>query len=277
MSENHTLLPLPPSIRALTTEQSLRLEKTFPNLPPPARCITCRGAKTFLWYAPNTNDVVTYDCPCNDQFLLHRRLLYSGIHENFQRLGWRDVVDLSAEINTSVVEYLSKAPQFVAAGFGLIFYGDKGNGKTLISNLIVKDLIGQGFDCYANTFSTLIDTFADGWKDKADREWFSQRVRNADVLLIDDLGRERNKGVGTLGENALEETIRHRIARSKPTLITTNKSPAEVEQGYGGHTMSLLHERSDTYRFNGPDRRTEMNLRFRSEILSGVTRPIVLA
>lgn len=277
---NHYTLPaLPSTIRRLTTEESTRLGHIFPGLPTVAGCITCQGEKVFRWYRHGSReaaDVVTYRCPCADQFILHRRLLHSGIHETFQRLSWADFVDLPDEAIVGATEYLDHAKQFVAAGLGMILVGDKGNGKTLLSNLIVKELTVKGFDCYANTFSTMIDTFAAGWADKDDRRWFDRRIRNADVLLIDDLGRERNKGVGTVGEQALEEVVRHRVSRSKPTLITSNKTISEIEGGYGGNTMSLLKEKSCTYRFTGPDRREEVNARTKMEILSGLTRPVVL-
>ena len=280
MTETHWALPsLPAQIKRLTTEESTRLARTFPGLPTVTRCVTCQGTKTFRWYKQGSRDdadVVTYRCPCQDQFVLHRRLLHSGVHETFQRLSWADFVDLPDDATKAANEYLDNAARFVAAGFGMVLLGDKGNGKTLLSNLIVKDLTAKGFDCYSNTFSTMIDTFADGWRDKEDRRWFDRRVRNADVLLIDDLGRERNKGAGTVGEQALEEIVRHRVARSKPTLITSNKSIEEIEGGYGGNTMSLLRERSTTYRFTGPDRREQMNIRTRTEILAGLTRPVVL-
>lgn len=277
----HHLPALPPKIRPLTTEQSRRLNETFPGLPSIRHCITCRGTKAFSWYGSPISrdpaDVVGYECPCTDQYILHRRFLHSGIHENFQRLGLADFEHIPDEAADVMTEYLTNADAFVAAGFGLVIHGDKGNGKTLLANLILKDLVSQGFDCYANTFASMIDAFADGWRDKEDRKWFSSRVRNADVLLIDDLFRERNKGVGTVGENALEETLRHRIARSKPTIITMNPDPEEIEKAYGGHTVSLLAERSRSYRFSGPDRRAEMNDRFRAEVLAGLTRPIVVA
>lgn len=275
----YELPPLSPKVRPLTTEQGRRLAATFPGLPTVSNCVTCRGAGTFRWYAPGSRDTATigtYRCSCKDQFILHRRFLNSGIHENYQRLGWDDFLYLPDDALAAVVEYVENAAALVAAGFGMVIHGDKGNGKTLMSNLLVKALIAEGYDCYANTFSTMIDTFADGWRDKADREWFNQRVRNADVLLIDDLFRERNKGAGTVGENTLEETLRHRIARSKPTIVTMNPDPMEIERAYGSHTVSLLAERSTTYRFTGPDRRAEMNARFRQEVLSGLTRPIVV-
>lgn len=275
-----TLPPLSDSIGTLTTEQSNRLRQTYPGLPSVKNCITCRGNRQFRWYAPlgqrDPECVEQYDCPCEDQYVLHRRFLHAGIHENFQRLGWADFEHIPAEAVDMAMEYLDNAEAFVAAGFGLVIHGDKGNGKTLLSNLILKELVAAGFDCYANTFAAMIDAFADGWRDKEDRKWFSSRIRNADVLLIDDLFRERNKGVGTVGENALEETLRHRVARSKPTIITMNPDPAEIEKGYGSHTVSLLAERARVYAFHGPDRRAEMNERFRAEVLAGLTRPIVV-
>ncbi len=274
----HTLPPVPPKIGTLTTEQSHRLNATYPGLPTVKNCITCRGTKTFRWYVPisERTEVGEYTCDCAGQFILHRRFLHAGVHETYQRLGWADFEHIPDDAVEMATEYLGHADQFVSSGFGLVIHGDKGNGKTLLSNLIIKELVAAGFDCYSNTFASMIDSFADGWRDKDDRKWFAQRVRNADVLLIDDLFRERNKGAGTVGENALEETLRHRVARSKPTIITMNPDPSEMEKGYGSHVVSLLTEKAQTYAFHGADRRPEMNSRFRHEVISGLSRPIVV-
>lgn len=275
-----TLLPpLPATVRTLTTEQSQRLTREYGRLPTVDRCITCHGSKSFRWYRDGSRDpadVVDYTCDCPSQFILSRRLLHSGIHESYQRLGWADAGHIADETLAQAIEYLDHYREFMSAGYGIILWGSKGNGKTMLGHLILKTLIGHGADVYASTFTALLDAYAGGWKDKADRIWFDQRIRNADALLVDDLGRERNKGEGSLGEAALEEVIRHRVARSKPTFVTTNVSPDQVEQGYGGHTMSLLSERSSMMHFVGRDWRGAMRQRTFDEAVGGLTRPIQL-
>lgn len=295
---NATLPEPPVTIRPLTDDQSNWLRQRYPDLAyTPDKCITCGGKKTFRWYAPGSRDeVVTYDCPCPDQFLLHRAFLHSGIGVNFQRLGWDDFTHIDPAHKETVADYLANNDNYVRAGIGLIAYGPMGNGKSMLGNLLTKGLISFGHSGFYTTFSEMLNTFAGGWHDKEERLWFHARVKNAGVLCIDDLGREskREEFVGkeraaatgeTVGkvrttrswvENALEETIRHRVANSKPTIITTNLDPERIEAGYGGHLLSLLRERCFTLRFTGEDRRSEMRVRFINEARDGLRRPVMI-
>jgi DNA replication protein DnaC len=278
----YRLPPLPPTIRPLTTEQTRSLRERFPGLPTgPDQCITCKGRRTFRWYTPGVarslESVVDYECPCEEQFILHRTLLNSGIKETYQRLGWADFERLPDSVATAVADYLEHFEAYVDAGFGLVLWGPKGTGKTLLAYLMVKELLAKGVGVYATTFAEMIDTFAGGWRDKDERAWFNRRVRDASALFIDDLGRERNKGLGSVGENMLEEVTRHRVGRSKPMFITTNPRPSEVEALYGGHVISLLHECSTTIEFTGNDWRLDRATdRLRFEVANRLTRPIVL-
>jgi DNA replication protein DnaC len=177
-----------------------------------------------------------------------------------------------------VLEYVENREAYIGRGLGLVLTGSRGTGKTLLANLLVKDLISHGVTCYATTFSDMIESFAEGWRDREVSRWFSQRVRNAQVLLIDDLGRERNKGPESVGDNMLESTIRYRVANNLPTLITTNLTEADVGTGYGGHTMSLLSEKAIFLPVPGADaRKHAVPSRAMKEIRLGINqRPVVI-
>lgn len=267
-------------IRLLTSEQSRHLKQVYPDLPVTLdRCITCKGAKVFRWYAPHSRtEVVDYTCPCADQFVLHRRLLWSGIIETYQVLGWDDFYDDTDTLRNLASEYFDHADAYIGAGFGMILHGSKGNGKSMLAYLCLKALIMAGHDCYAIAFDSMIDAMTEGWDDKDARRFFNSRIRNAGILLIDDLGREHNKmKAGSVGVSMFESVVRHRVGRSKPTFITTNMTSQEIAGGYGGHTMSLLTERYLDIPVEGANRRNETNERVRAEIRAGLQRPIVLA
>lgn len=270
------LPPLPRGIRLLTTDESRALNDRLRMAAVTVQnCITCHGAKTFRWKDANGQDI-DFDCSCEDQYVLHRYLLHCGVMLNYQRLGWADFVHLSEKAATAAAAYFDNRDRYVNAGIGLVLTGKRGNGKSLLAYLLLKQLIGEGVDCYATTFSDMIEAFAAGWQDRASSRWFSRTVRNAGVLLIDDLGRERNKGPESVGDNMLETVVRHRVSCQQPTIITTNLSEDDILSGYGGHTMSLLSERSLIVEVEGPDRREEMRGRTLEEVSQGLTRPVVL-
>lgn len=240
-----------------------------------ADCITCHGRKTFRWLGP-ANEEVEYECPCSDQYRLSRWLWHSGVLLRWQRLGWQDFVTLPTAAAEGAFDYIERLDQYRDVGLGLVLTGPKGTGKTLLAHLILKEAIGKGVDVYATTFTQMIDEFAGGWRSEDQSRWFNARVRDAGLLFVDDLGRERNKGEGTVGENMLETVVRHRVACLLPTIITTNIEPGNIGHTYGGHTVSLLSESALSIDVPGLDSRTTMREREHDYIRRGLSRPVVL-
>lgn len=280
-----TLPPLPKTIGTLLDNQANILNEMNPAARVSvANCVTCKGRKSFRWYAPHAvtgrteADIVEFECPCIDQYLLHRWLSYAGVKKNYQRLGWPDFPYLPADAAGVALDYLDALEYNIDNGVGLIVTGPRGNGKTLLANLILKEAISKGIKGRAILFTEMIDQFASGWKNEGLKTWFEAEVRNAGILLIDDLGREHSKGEGAVGYSMLEGVIRHRVANEKPTIITSNLSKAEIGQGYGGHTFSLLSECSSEISIQGVDRRIDgtMSERRDRERDLRLTRPVVL-
>lgn len=276
---NFALPSLPHQIRLLTDVELERLKTRFPKLPSsPKKCPTCRGSGTFRWWAGEGSErqIETYDCDCVGQWTLYLYLLNANVGLAYQRLSWSDVVAEPGAVDKAK-DYIAHADAYMDAGAGLIFYGTTGAGKTTLETLILKHLLGLGYDGYFTTFSEMIDTYTGGWNSTEEKAWFHKRIKNAEVLAMDDVGREyqarRSSG---LPESTFDEVIRHRVAAATPTIITTNLNLDLLQQGYGGNVMSLLHERATTYSFTGEDFRDRQRMRLADEIALGLTRPVVL-
>ena len=272
--------PLPLAIRPLNNVESQRLKTRYPrlSLSPEKNCLTCRDRRTYTWYVPGSRtERAEYACNCLDQWVLHRYLLASNIGLTYQRLGWADMGATEQGATDLAQEYLAHAEDYVANGIGLIFYGTAGTGKTSLGTLLLRGLLAQGFDGYFTTFSEMIDTYTGGWNDKDEKVWFHKRIKNAQVLVMDDVGKEyQGRKASGLPESTFDEVLRHRVAASTPTIITTNLSMTRLQEGYGGGVMSLLRERSSTYEFTGSDFRDTQRNRTLDEIEQGLTRPVVL-
>lgn len=272
--------PLPPSIRPLSNAESDRLKAKYPGLSssPDRDCLTCGGKGEFTWYAPGSRtETGTYACNCADQWVLHRVLLSANIQVAYQRLGWADLTGVPESALTAVLDYMDGADAFVRAGVGLILHGTHGTGKTTLSSLVLRNLISRGYDGYFTTFSEMIDTYTGAWNDKDEKTWFHRRVKNAGVLVLDDVGREyQGRKSSGLPESTFDEVLRHRVSSGKPTLITTNKTLDALAEGYGSGVMSLLRECAIEYGFRGDDFRDTQLSRHVTEIRSGLTRPVVI-
>lgn len=271
--------PLPEAIRPLSNEASARLKAHYPNLASsPEKCLTCQGTKTYRWYAPGSRtEIVDYECDCVDQWVLHRVFLSSNIGLAYQHLGWEDMGATEQGALDIASDYLDNVAWYVNRGFGLIFHGGFGTGKTSLATLILRNLISQGHDGYFTTFSEMIDTYTGGWNDAIEKAWFHKRIKNAGVLVLDDIGKEyKTRKNSDLPESTFDEVLRHRVAAGTPTIITTNLSLTDLQQGYGGSVMSLLNECSTTYEFTGEDFRRNSTGRVDVEMASRLTRPVVI-
>ena len=271
----------PPSLRSLSNEEFARLKAKFPRMPlSPAECPTCRGAGSFRWwhYEGTSREVAEYECDCSAQWLLYLYLLNANIGDLYQRLSWHDATAVEAGAIAKASAYLDKSDAYVRAGFGLILYGNKGAGKTMLSSLVLKRLLADGYDGYFTTFSEMVDYFTGSWYDRDEKEWFHRRIKNAGVLVVDDIGKEyAGRKESDVPRAAFDEIFRHRVAAATPTFLTTNLDMTGVHNTYGEHIVSLMRERATTYKFTGEDfREGGTSNRLHDEIELGLTRPVTI-
>jgi len=279
MNDLRVLPPLPPTVRILTTAESTMLDDRFPAARrDPDQCPTCRGTRQFRWYVPGSGrrEIDTFSCDCRSQYILGRFLWHCGVMPKWQGYDWEDLTHFPAPAAEKIFDYLSDVEDCVRRGRGLTISGNRGTGKTLLAHLIVKDMIAKGVECYATSYTQMVDTYADGWRDKALAQWFNRRLRDVPVLFIDDLGRERNKGAGSVSDNMLETVIRHRLGCLMPTIITTNIEHNQIGDAYGGHTAGLLSEASIDVFVEAPNVRPQMTEREEELRRQGLMRPVVL-
>jgi hypothetical protein len=194
---NASLPPLPPGIGMLSDAQANALNQRYPkSVSGAADCITCDGAKTFRWYDEDRSNIVTYDCPCADQYRLSRWLWNAGVMPKFQRLGWHDLVRVEFAGAEVYADYVANSRDYIRGGLraGLPRPPghrqepdrpprgqgtDRGRGR-----LLRHHLRGHGLGLHR-------------W---LGRQGAGPLVRppcpGVQVLLIDDLGRERRRGRG---------------------------------------------------------------------------------
>lgn len=270
--------PVPAACRTLIEPESQRLRQQYPNLwaDPAKTCLTC--AKTGTYRARDLDGaVVEYQCDCAGQWKMHRWMLNAGIGLRYQRSSWTDLVDPHSDLVTQAFAYLNDAQSHMSTGTGLTLWSESsGTGKTLIATLVLKTLMLDGYDGYFTQFNDLLDASTSGWRDKDERAWFTMKVRNAGVLVIDDLGREY-KGRAELVESLFDTVIRARVNACQPTIITTNYDPSQMKSGYGKNILSLFSEVNLDVHATGTDFRPLAKERLLKDRADGIsTYPIVV-
>jgi len=264
-------MAIPLDKRFLSDEDAARLYSLHNiHASPNDYCPTCLKEGFYFW--PTKNDRV--ECDCRQQLQYYKHYLNAGIGALYQRLDWSDYNFPNEELDDLVTSYIANAKQMVARGIGLILMGDIGTGKTLLATLMLKELLKAEYSVFSTTFAGMIDMFTAGWNSNDEKEFFLERVKKSDILLIDDIGKEYKTKNG-LGSSTFDAVLRSRVQEGKPTFITTNLTVDDMEEGYGSAILSLLAETSIMHVVEGSDFRQKAGQRKIQEVMNGLTRPIV--
>ena len=269
----------------LEEADSNRLKDLYPDLwaDPQESCITCQfetkadRSKTFRWLDDERSEVLDWECDCTSQWILHRKLLHHGIGKAYQRLGWMDAAYVPQEAQDATWEYLADSAWNVEHGVNLILHSpNAGTGKTLMLMLLAKGMIREGRDVYVAQMNTIVEMYTSGWRSADDRAHFERRIMNCGVLGIDDLGKEMGQNRVDFIDRLVDRVIRHRVAQSKPVVVTTNLTRAELDTGYNRYVASLLTESCEFVETSGRDFRPQARIRAKAEHDQHLTRPLVL-
>ena len=116
---------------------------------------------------------------------------------------------------------------------GLLLWGNVGTGKTFIAACIANALIENGVSVLMTNFSKILNQLSAMFNE--DRNKYIESMNGYSLLIIDDLGIERNS------EFALEQVfnvIDSRYRSKKPLIVTTNLTLDELK-----HPKDLAHVR----------------------------------
>lgn len=138
---------------------------------------------------------------------------------------------------------------------GLFITGPASTGKTYLAGCIVNALVDKEVGCL---FGNVLDhlgsirkTYDDDNKETED--YAVQQLAKRQVLVIDDLGKEKVK---EWTEQMLYRVINMRYEQLKPLIVTSNFSLTELEKRYpdtGPYIVSRLVEMCDGLKMAGDD------------------------
>ena len=132
--------------------------------------------------------------------------------------GWRFE---SATVTTPQLAkakgYAQNWDEFKKAGIGLLLFGNVGAGKSYAAGCIANALIDRlesvlFVECpmwstvYKNNFGT-------------GRDYYMKSLVHPDLLILDDLGAERNT---SFGKERVFDVVDKRLLTGKPMIVTTN-------------------------------------------------------
>ena len=120
-------------------------------------------------------------------------------------------------------KYVENWDDMKARSSGLLLWGDVGTGKSFFAGCIANALLEKGVPVLMTNFSRILNTLSGMHFE--DRNQFIDSLNRYSLLIIDDLGIERNS------EFALEQVfnvIDSRYRSKKPLIVTTNLTLTEL-------------------------------------------------
>ena len=119
--------------------------------------------------------------------------------------------------------YVDNWEKMKSTASGLLLWGDVGTGKSFFAGCIANALLEKGVPVLMTNFSRILNTLTGMHFE--DRNQFIDSLNQYSLLIIDDLGIERNS------EFALEQVfnvIDSRYRSKKPLIVTTNLTLQEL-------------------------------------------------
>ena len=153
-----------------------------------------------------------------------------------------------------VMDYVINWKENQEAGRGVYFCGDVGTGKTHLAVAVMNELIKRKrVPSLFVTVPELLDNLRGTYNDPGRNidEWMDA-VKNADFLVLDDLGSERPT---EWVRERLFVVINHRYREQLPTLFTSNIGPKDLAAQLGERTASRIIAMCDWISLEGEDYR----------------------
>src|SRR5215207_8883899 len=153
-----------------------------------------------------------------------------------------------------VMDYIMNWKENQEAGRGLYFCGGVGTGKTHLAVAVMNELIQtKRVPSLFVTVPELLDNLRGAYNDPGRNldEWMDA-VKNADLLLLDDLGSERPT---EWVQERLFVIINHRYRESLPTVFTSNIGPENLPAQLGERTASRIIAMCEGVELAGDDYR----------------------
>ena len=153
---------------------------------------------------------------------------------------------------TKVFEFCRNyAETFFRNSESLIFMGETGLGKTHLSLAIAGRVTEKGFGVVYGSAQNILSSLENEKFGKQPSESSPEKsVLSCDLLILDDMGAEF---VTQFTVSALYNIINTRLMEKKPTIISTNLSPREMEEKYSRRITSRIFGNYRAVGFFGKD------------------------
>lgn len=204
-------------------------------------CGKCRIPRQKKITLPFTNETITVHCVCScdvaerdrveERLRKQEEMIQIGVLKNTSLMDskYTDATFKKYEQDADNAKAYKVAKNYVehfeemyTGNQGILFHGPVGTGKTYTAACIANELLNSNIPVIMTSFVKILQEIQNP---DVDEGKFLQRLNSARLLIIDDLGVERNT------DYALEKVynvVDSRVRAAKPVILTTNLTWEEL-------------------------------------------------
>lgn len=155
-----------------------------------------------------------------------------------------------------VKRYLDNLYEMRTRGVGLLFLGPNGRGKTAALAHVLKAFRSHGQSALYVRSEPLRSARIDKVNFSRDYDlWEFAEI--ADVLLLDDVGKEYTSEESDWSETVFESFLRGRYSKRRVTLMASNMTLDDLKDRYKTSTLSVLKSMVSVQEVRGPNQRDQ--------------------
>lgn len=173
---------------------------------------------------------------------IDRRFAAVQVGKRFQNQTWNDYRPTCKKaelIKTACVEIGREFSRHLERGTNWLFVGRCGTGKNMLSALIARDVVGEGFTALHTTAAKLVRRIRGTWGGHGSEEEAIAQFVGPDLLIIDEVGVQAGSDTE---QRLLTEVINDRYEAMRPIICISNHTVAELETYLGVRAMDRFYE-----------------------------------
>lgn len=198
-------------------------------------------AAKMVYACPKCDGALESTCDCVARFNFQVDAFEACIPRDFWSVESEDVEFNTDAFNHYVVPYAKRLNKAHRHGYGLLFSGSNGVGKTMFMSYVLTRAIRRGKTAYYTTMLQLDHDIKRGFRD-TDVQQRLEWMLTSDFLGLDEMGKEQFKAVDQPNfiKTQIERILKQRFDASKPVLLATNLSATALGKTYGDTILSII-------------------------------------
>lgn len=193
------------------------------------------------------------------------------VPSDFWYVSDKDVTHNRAVWARYVNAYLDRLKVARQRGYGLLFEGDNGVGKTMFMSYILVQAVKAGYTAYYTTVLDLDFNLKRGMGSPEVMDRMDEML-GADFVGIDELSKEQFKSGDSWMRTQVERVLKRRHDNNRPTILATNAPIEKLGEAYGATVRSVLAGKYQHVVFDAGDARERLRDRMLEEMDYGDRR-----